>query len=161
MRDPRASLLAPQRSLRALDPSGLRCVVRKPGGPLALFLPRARHGLWLASVLSGTVVSAQDLAATRLMHDLGASSLSLSLRAISIVPALLPVIALREMQLSAAQLGLVFTCVGVGSLAGAVMALPYLRPGISANAITSIAMAIVAGVLLAMAFARESRGRSK
>src|SRR4029077_7757857 len=37
--------------------------------------------LWLASVLSGTVVSTQDLAATWLMHDLGASSLSLSLMA--------------------------------------------------------------------------------
>ena len=74
---------------------------------------------------------------------------------ISIVPALLPVIALREMQLSAAQLGLVFTCVGVGSLAGAVMALPYLRPRVSANAITSIAMAIVAVVLLAMAFIHQ------
>jgi len=37
--------------------------------------------LWLASVLSGTVVSAQDIAATWLMHDLGASSFSLSLMA--------------------------------------------------------------------------------
>ena len=37
--------------------------------------------LWLASVLSGTFVSAQDMAATWLMHDLGASSLALSLMA--------------------------------------------------------------------------------
>ena len=74
---------------------------------------------------------------------------------ISIVPALLPVIGLKEMQLSATQLGLVFTCVSLGSLAGALIALPYLRPRISANAITSIAMAIVAGVLLAMAFIRQ------
>ena len=37
--------------------------------------------LWLASVLSGTFVSAQDMAATWLMHDLGGSSLSLSLMA--------------------------------------------------------------------------------
>jgi MFS family permease len=37
--------------------------------------------LWVASVLSGTVVSAQDMAATWLMRDLGASSLSLSLMA--------------------------------------------------------------------------------
>ena len=35
--------------------------------------------LWLASVLSGTFVSAQDMAATWLMHDLGGSALSLSL----------------------------------------------------------------------------------
>ena len=37
--------------------------------------------LWLASVLSGTFVSAQDMAATWLMHDLGGSSLALSLMA--------------------------------------------------------------------------------
>jgi MFS family permease len=42
---------------------------------------------------------------------------------ISVVPALLPVIALKELHLSAAQLGLVFTCVGLGSLAGAMIAL--------------------------------------
>ena len=74
---------------------------------------------------------------------------------ISVVPALLPVIALKELHLSAAQLGLVFTCVGVGSLAGATIGLPYLRQRISPNAITSIAMAIMAVVLLAMAFIRQ------
>ena len=37
--------------------------------------------LWLASALSGTFVSAQDIAATWLMHDLGASSFLLSLMA--------------------------------------------------------------------------------
>ena len=42
-----------------------------------------------------------------------------------------------------------------GSLAGAIFALPYLRPRISANAITLLAMAIVAVVLLAMALVRE------
>jgi MFS family permease len=74
---------------------------------------------------------------------------------ISIVPALLPVIALKVMQLSAAQLGLVFTCVGVGSLTGAVVALPYLRERTSPNAITSISMAIMVLVLLAMGFFRQ------
>jgi hypothetical protein len=74
---------------------------------------------------------------------------------ISIVPALLPVIALKEMHLSASQLGLVFTCVGVGSLGGAVFALPYLRERISPNAITSISMAIMVVVLVAMSFTRQ------
>ena len=74
---------------------------------------------------------------------------------ISVVPALLPVIALKELHLSAAQLGLVFTCVGVGSLAGAMIALPYLRQRTSPNAITSMAMAIMAVALLAMAFIRQ------
>jgi MFS family permease len=47
---------------------------------LALRNPVFRR-LWLASVLSGTFVSAQDIAATWLMHSLGASSLLLSLMA--------------------------------------------------------------------------------
>ena len=74
---------------------------------------------------------------------------------ISIIPALLPVIALKVMRLSAAQLGLLFTCVGIGSLAGAVFALPYLRQRTSPNAITSISMAIMVVVLLAMALMRQ------
>ena len=37
--------------------------------------------LWLASVVSGTFVSAQDVTATWLMHDLGASAFALSLMA--------------------------------------------------------------------------------
>ena len=74
---------------------------------------------------------------------------------ISIVPALLPVIALRELQLSPGQLGLVFTCVGIGSLAGAVFALPYLRQRISPNAIISVSMAIMVVVLLSMALMRQ------
>ena len=73
---------------------------------------------------------------------------------ISIVPALLPVIALRELHLSASQLGLVFTCVGIGSLAGAVFALPYLRQKTSPNAITSLAMTLMIVVLLALSFLR-------
>ena len=62
---------------------------------------------------------------------------------ISVIPALLPVIALRELGSTAAQLGLVFACVGVGSLAGAMFVLPYLRERISPNAIISIAMATI------------------
>jgi MFS family permease len=74
---------------------------------------------------------------------------------ISIIPALLPVISLKEMHLSAGQLGLVFTCVGVGSLVGAVFLLPYLRLQISPNAITSLSMVIMVVVLLALALMRQ------
>ncbi|MGB7791228.1 MAG: MFS transporter, partial [Terrimicrobiaceae bacterium] len=75
--------------------------------------------------------------------------------AISAIPALLPVIALGELKSTAAQLGLFFTCVAVGSLAGAVIALPYLRQRVSPNAITSIAMGMAAAVLVAMALVRN------
>ena len=74
---------------------------------------------------------------------------------ISVIPALLPVIALKELSSSAAQLGLVFACVGAGSLGGAVFALPYLRQRISPNAIISIAMAMLVVVLLSMALIRQ------
>ena len=74
---------------------------------------------------------------------------------ISVIPALLPVIALRNCACSPSQLGLIFACVGVGSLAGAVFVLPYLRQRVSTNAITSISMAIMVFVLLSMALIRQ------
>ena len=74
---------------------------------------------------------------------------------ISVIPALLPVIALKICACSASQLGLIFACVGVGSLAGAVFILPYLRQRISANAITSISMTIMVVVVFAMALIRQ------
>jgi MFS family permease len=74
---------------------------------------------------------------------------------ISVIPALLPVIALKVCACSASQLGLIFACVGVGSLAGAVFVLPYLRQRFSPNATTSISMTIMVVVLFAMAFIRQ------
>ena len=74
---------------------------------------------------------------------------------ISVIPALLPVVALKECNSSAAQLGFIFTCVGIGSLFGAVVVLPFLRQRISPNAIISTAMVIMVGVLLAMTFVRQ------
>jgi Transmembrane secretion effector len=74
---------------------------------------------------------------------------------ISAIPALLPIIALRACACSASQLGLIFACVGVGSLGGAMFVLPFLRKRFSANAITSISVGILLLVYLAMAFTRE------
>jgi MFS family permease len=74
---------------------------------------------------------------------------------ISIIPALLPVVALKESNSSAGQLGLIFTCVGVGSLLGAVFLLPFLRQRISPNAIISAAMLIMFAVLGGMVFVRH------
>jgi MFS family permease len=74
---------------------------------------------------------------------------------ISVIPALLPVIALREYNSSAAQLGFIFTCVGIGSLLGAVTLLPFLRQRMSPNGIVATAMAIMIAVLLTMAFVRQ------
>jgi MFS family permease len=46
---------------------------------------------------------------------------------IAVVPALVPVVALQHLRLQANQLGLVFTSMGIGSLLGATLLLPYAR----------------------------------
>lgn len=74
---------------------------------------------------------------------------------ISTIPALLPIIALRACACSASQLGLIFACVGIGSLGGAMFVLPFLRKRVSANTITSISVAILILVYLSMAIIRE------
>jgi MFS family permease len=74
---------------------------------------------------------------------------------ISVIPALLPVIALRNCACSPSQLGLIFACVGVGSLSGAVFVLPYLRRRVSTNAIISISTSIMVAVLFSMAIIRQ------
>lgn len=76
--------------------------------------------------------------------------------AIAAIPALLPVIVYTELKGSAAQLGLAFTCVAAGSLAAAVVVLPFLRQRLSPNAITLVAMAIMPVVLGAMALLRTT-----
>ena len=117
--------------------------------------PRKKHPAELRENLTESFISSLRYARnSRRMKIILFRNILFSL-VISIVPALLPVIALKEMDCSATQLGLVFTSVAVGSLAGALIALPYLRRRISANAITSIAMAIVAVAMLAMAFIRQ------
>ena len=117
--------------------------------------PRKKHPTALRENLTESFISSLRYARnSRRMKIILFRNILFSL-VISIVPALLPVIALKEMECSATQLGLVFTSVAVGSLAGALIALPYLRRRISANAITSLAMAIVAVAMLAMAFIRQ------
>jgi len=74
---------------------------------------------------------------------------------ISALPGLLPLMAIRACACSASQLGLIFACVGVGSLFGAVFVLPYLRQRVSSNAITSISMAVLLASYFAMAFTRN------
>ena len=70
---------------------------------------------------------------------------------IAVVPALVPVVALQHLRLQASQLGLVFTSMGIGSLLGATLMLPYARAKASPNALTILAGVILVGVLVLMA----------
>jgi MFS family permease len=69
---------------------------------------------------------------------------------IAAVPALVPVVALQHLRLQASQLGLVFTSMGIGSLLGATLMLPYARAKASPNALTILAGVILVAVLVLM-----------
>jgi predicted MFS family arabinose efflux permease len=70
---------------------------------------------------------------------------------IAVVPALVPVVALQHLRVQASQLGLVFTSMGIGSLLGATLLLPYARAKVSPNALTILAGVIQVAVLVLMA----------
>ncbi|MBW0000241.1 MAG: MFS transporter [Verrucomicrobia bacterium] len=74
---------------------------------------------------------------------------------ISIVPALLPIVALKELHIDPSSLGLVYTCMGIGSVFTAVTVLPWARGRFSSNAITLIANILVGVVFLIMALVRN------
>jgi Na+/melibiose symporter-like transporter len=67
---------------------------------------------------------------------------------IGATPALLPVVALRALHLDPLYLGSVFTCMGLGSLAGAVLILEPARKRLKPNQMT-----VLAGIVLAVSYA--------
>jgi MFS family permease len=70
---------------------------------------------------------------------------------IAVVPALLPVVALQHLRLQANQLGLVFTSLGVGSLLGGTLVLPYARTKATPNTLTILASGILVAIFVLMA----------
>jgi MFS family permease len=76
---------------------------------------------------------------------------------ISVIPALIPVVGLKELHFDASHLGLVFTSMGVGSVIGAVFILPWARAKFHTNTVTVLANVLVAAVFFMMATIRETR----
>src|SRR5260221_929563 len=68
-----------------------------------------------------------------------------------VIPALAPVLLLKELRLDASSLGLVFASMGVGSVLSAIFAIPWLRSRFSTGALMMIAQVTLAGVYLLMA----------
>jgi hypothetical protein len=69
---------------------------------------------------------------------------------IAAVPALIPVVTFRELKLESEQLGLIYTSLGVGSLIGATLVLPFARVRLSPNMLTICAGWLLVLVYLAM-----------
>src|SRR4029077_13014937 len=74
---------------------------------------------------------------------------------ISIIPSLIPVVGLKELHLEPSNLGLVFTCMGIGSMLGAVFILPWTRARFHSNTVTLRANILDAVVFFMMATIRE------
>ena len=74
---------------------------------------------------------------------------------ISLIPALVPVVGLRELKLTAAGCGILFSSMGAGSVFGAVFVVPWFRKHLSPNMLTIAANALVAAVYILMAFVRD------
>jgi len=75
---------------------------------------------------------------------------------ISVVPALMPVVGLKVLQLSSSNLGLLFTSMGAGSVVGAVFIIPWLRARFSSDCLASLANSLLALVYVFMAFVRQT-----
>jgi MFS family permease len=73
---------------------------------------------------------------------------------ISVIPALLPVIGLKEVLMNSADLGLLFTSMGVGSVLGAIVVIPRARARFSPNALTIFASVLLAIIFVLMAMVR-------
>jgi MFS family permease len=75
---------------------------------------------------------------------------------ISIIPALLPVVALKQLNFQPASLGLLFTSMGAGSVFGAVFVVPRVRDLLSSNSLILLANLVVVAVYLGMALVRDT-----
>jgi MFS family permease len=74
---------------------------------------------------------------------------------ISVIPALIPVIGLKELRLQPCSLGLLFTSMGAGSVFSAVLVLPRAREKFSSNTLVVLGNLLVAVVYVLMAIVRQ------
>jgi MFS family permease len=74
---------------------------------------------------------------------------------ISIIPSLLPVVGLKQLHFEPTGLGFLFTCMGIGSVFGAVFVVPRARDHLSSNALILLANILVVVVYLGMALVRD------
>jgi MFS family permease len=74
---------------------------------------------------------------------------------IAVIPALLPVVGLKELHLSPSNLGLLFTSMGIGSVIAAAIILPWARAHFTPNALTWLAALLGCIVSILMAFIRQ------
>ena len=76
---------------------------------------------------------------------------------VAAIPALLPVIGLKQLHVDAATLGLLYTIMGAGSVITSAFILPWGRAHYSPNNLSRLAAYLLALVILLMAFVRQTQ----
>jgi MFS family permease len=76
---------------------------------------------------------------------------------VAAIPALLPVIGLKELHVDAAELGLLYTSMGAGSVITVAFILPWGRAHYSPNNLTRLAAYLLALVILLLVFVRQTQ----
>jgi len=74
---------------------------------------------------------------------------------VAAIPALLPVVGLKELHIGAAEFGLLYTSMGAGSVITAAFIIPWGRARYSPNTLTKLAACLLALVMLLLAFVRQ------
>src|SRR6202011_3770952 len=74
---------------------------------------------------------------------------------ISLIPALIPVMGLKEIELNALGCGLMFSAIGIGSVIAAILLLGWLQARVSPNVLTISANLVLGIVFILMAFVRD------
>src|ERR1700722_4382165 len=74
---------------------------------------------------------------------------------ISVIPALLPAVGLKALNLTSSSLWILFTSMATGSLIGAVFVVPWARAHFSSNEVTILASLLIAAVYILMAVVRH------
>jgi len=74
---------------------------------------------------------------------------------ISVIPALLPAVGLKALNLNSSHLGILFTSLAVGALLGAVFVVPRVRGRFTPNQVTILASLLLVAVYILMAVVRN------
>ncbi|MBV9672808.1 MAG: MFS transporter, partial [Verrucomicrobia bacterium] len=75
---------------------------------------------------------------------------------ISAIPALLPVVGLKEVKMNSSDLGLLFTSMGIGSVFSGIILIPRARSRFSPNTLTILASLLLVAVFIMMALVRQT-----
>jgi MFS family permease len=75
---------------------------------------------------------------------------------VSAIPAVVPVVGLKLLQLNSSSLGLLFTSMGIGSVVAALFIVPRLRAQFSPNALTLLANLLIILAYVLMALIRQT-----